>query len=137
MSETNEKYYYDRPKLKPYWRKVVHFFLIVFGWLLFAYMWYFVIENFLPYDIHLVLLSFILICLILAPLSSFLWIFHCIALFKLFGKRRAPRENEEIIYSYDSMGNQVIANWNKVKIARLITISTVNKKKTFQITRKV
>lgn len=118
---------FDRPPLRPWWRKVIHFIVLLIGWLLyFDFVWYTLFQA------DTALLSFIglyiLACLILIPTVTAFWLRHNIAIYK-----RKPHRSELVScqekYDYDWDKRQVISEWEKMRVSANITIAIDGNKK--------
>ena len=117
------------PKQLSLFQKIIHFLFLVFGWIIFIWMWSLVIIS--PKDndslIFLIVVSFIVF-----PLTSLLWILHNIKIHKRLGPRKLAL-NVQAEYIADWNSRKINADWAALKNAKIIVIDCDQFSKNYKI----
>ncbi len=116
----------QRPALSGPLHVVWHLILVVFGWCLFGGFWWFVLlqESHALTNIIWLLSG----ALVLLPIITLYWVMHNRRIYA----RKGPRRQVKVVeteYAQDWVGRPVRAQFDQLRLARLITIdSTVDEK---------
>ena len=86
-------------------RRLLHTFIALAGWVLFAYWWTVVFERVSRSEIRFTIL-FVLLALVVCVAVTGLWVLHNVTIFRRKGPRKARRE-VALDYSHDPLGRQV------------------------------
>ena len=110
------------------WQEIAHIFFILFGWAVFIWLWWDVMQG--QWDtagFWWIVIGSILV----VPAITVIWIFHNVSLYRRLGPRKSVRAVKEA-YPVDFKGRQVDADWDALRNARFITIGADDTHKQFR-----
>ena len=109
-------------------RKLVHFLVLIIGWLLFFGSWWRVLETQrLSYP---VLIWLLLGALVVIPLVTLIWLRHNVHIYERKGPRLQVRIADER-YEHDWQGLQVSADWVGLRAAHSIGVGLESDRKSY------